>query len=252
MRLEFLGSRKTAIIILAMIVLAAAAGSFIPQGQGQGQCLLSTKGCPLFSLLQLKDIYHSWWFIGLLVFLGLSLGRCTLKRLKSRPRNAGSLFTHAGLIAILLGALITGVRGERGFLSLYKGQSQDTILSYNSQVGAGHAVPLPKKLPFKIYLHDFLVDWYEPRAGQKNRRIKEFRSRVAVIEDDNRIALTKEIRVNHPLQYKGYAFYQSGYNPKDPDWTGLEVSRDPGLGLVYAGFFLLNAGVIIIFFGRKK
>lgn len=244
MRLEFLGSRKTAIIILAMIALAAAAGSFIPRGQGQGQCLLSAKGCPLFSLLQLSDIYHSWWFIGLLVFLGLSLGRCTLKRLKSRPRNAGSLFTHAGLIAILLGALITGVRGERGFLSLYKGQSQDTIILYNNQQ--------LKKLPFKIYLHDFLVDWYESQGENNPRQIKEFRSRVAVIEDDTRVVLTKEVRVNHPLRYKGYAFYQSGYNPKDLDWTGLEVSRDPGLPLVYAGFFLLNAGVIVIFYGGRK
>lgn len=244
MRWEFLGSRKTAITILALIILAAAAGSFIPQGQGQGQCLLSAKTCPLTRFFQLNDIYRSWWFSGLLIFLGLSLFRCTLKRLKSWPGNVGSLSTHAGLIAILLGALITGIKGERGFISLYKGQRQDTVLLYNNQQ--------LKKLPFKIYLHDFLVDWYEPPAGQKNRQIKEFRSRVAIIEDDTRVVLTKEVRVNHPLQYKGYAFYQSGYNPKDLDWTGLEVSRDPGLPLVYAGFFLLNAGVIVLFYGRKK
>lgn len=246
MRWEFLGSRKTAIIILALIILAAAAGSLIPQGQGQ--CLLSAKTCPLTRLFQLNDIYRSWWFIGLLAFLGLSLGRCTLKRLKSWPRNAGSLFTHAGLIAILLGALITGLKGEKGFISLYKGQSQNIFILRGSEA----ATPLPKKLPFKIYLHDFLVDWHAPQKGQENRLIKEFRCRVAVIEDNNRVALTKEIRVNHPLQYKGYAFYQSGYNPKDPDWTGLEISRDPGLPLVYTGFLLLNAGVIMIFYGRKK
>ena len=232
MRLEFLGSRKTAIIILTLIILACAAGSFIPQSQGQ--CLLLTKSCPLIPLFQLNDIYHSWWFIGLLVFLGLSLSRCTLIRLKNWPVNTGSLFTHAGLIAILLGALITCAKGERGFLSLYKGQSQDTIILYNNQQ--------LKKLPFKIYLHDFLVEWYEPRGEQKIRQIKEFRGRVAVIEDNNRVALTKEILVNHPLRYKGYAFYQSGYNPKDPDWTGLEVSRDPGLPIVYAGFFCLMPG----------
>lgn len=247
MRREFFGSRKAAIIILTLIILACAAGSFIPQGRGLGQCLLSTKSCPLIALFQLNDIYHSWWFIGLLVFLGVSLGHCTLKRLKSWPGNAGSLFTHAGLIAILLGALITGIKGERGFISLYKGQSQDTFVLRRGAVTA----PL-QKLPFKIYLHDFLVDWYESQGENNPRQIREFRSRVAVIENDNRVALTKEIRVNHPLQYKGYAFYQSGYNPKYPDWTGLEVSRDPGLPLVYIGFFLLNAGVIILFYGRKK
>ena len=248
MRLDFLGSRKTAIIILTLIILACAAGSFIPQGQGQGQCLLSAKTCPLTRIFQLNDIYRSWWFIGILAFLGLSLLDCTLKRLKNWPGNAGSLFTHAGLIAILLGALITGAKGERGFISLYKGQSQDTFVLSRGAVTA----PLLKKLPFKIYLHDFLVDWYEPQGEKGKRQIKEFRGRVAVIEDDSQVILTKEIRVNHPLKYKGYAFYQSGYNPKDPDWTGLEVSRDPGLPLVYAGFFLLNAGVIIIFYGRKK
>lgn len=248
MRWEFLGSRKTAITILALIILACAAGSFIPQGQqGRGQCLLSAKTCPSTRFFQLNDIYRSWWFSGLLAFLGLSLSRCTLKRLKSWPGNAGSLFTHAGLIAILLGALITGLKGERGFLSLYKGQSQDTFV-----LRRGAATAPLQKLPFKIYLHDFLIDWYESQGDNNPRQIKEFRSRVAVIEDDNRVALTKEILVNHPLQYKGYAFYQSGYDPKDPDWTGLEVSRDPGLPLVYAGFFLLNAGVIIIFYGRRK
>ncbi len=246
MRWEFLGSRKTAIIILALIILAAASGSLILQSQGQ--CLLSAKACPLTRLFQLNDLYRSWWFIGLLAFLGLSLVRCTLKRLKSLPRNAGSLFTHAGLIVILLGALLSGIKGERGFISLYKGQSQDTFVLQSNEVNP----PILKKLPFKIYLHDFLVDRQAPRAGEKNSPIKEFRCRVAVIEDGNRVALTKEIRVNHPLQYKGYAFYQSGYNPKDPDWTGLEISRDPGLPLVYAGFLLLNAGVIMIFYGRRK
>ena len=240
---EFLGSRKTAITILALLILACAAGSFIPHGQGQGQCLLSAKACPLIQAFQLNDIYHSWWFSGLLAFLGLSLLRCTLKRLKGWPKNAGSLFTHTGLIAILLGALITGVKGDKGFLSLYKGQTQDTFILYNNQQF--------KKLPFKIYLHDFLVDWYEPQGEKGGRRVKEFRSRVAVIDDAQRPALTKEIRVNHPLQYKGYAFYQSGYNPKDPDWTGLEVSRDPGLPLVYAGFFLLNAGTLLMLFKRR-
>ena len=41
----------------------------------------------------------------------------------------------------------------------------------------------------------------------------------------------------------GYHLYQNSYNPEDHSYTILSVTSDSGLWVVYAGFFLLCAGV---------
>ena len=245
--LRLLGSRGFGAALLILIIITCAAGSLTPQRIGLKQCPLTS---PLGSFFQLNDLYHSWWFAGLLCILGISLTRCTLTRLRGWPKTAGSFIAHLGLLIVLLGSLITAVFGQKAFMSVYKGQSQDRIVLNRPAGEAGNTTF--KKLNFKIYLHDFIIDWYEPAREKEHRRIKDFKSRVAIIEKDNRVALMQEIQVNHPLQYKGYTFYQSAYDPKQPDWSGLEVVKDPGVPLVYAGFILLNAGVMLIFYWKPK
>lgn len=80
--------------------------------------------------------------------------------------------------------------------------------------------------------------------------IKDFKSKLRVIEADKTV-LTKTIEVNHPLKYKGYTFYQSNYNPEELNWSSLEVVKDPGVPLVYAGFILMNIGIILVFYIRR-
>jgi hypothetical protein len=86
----------------------------------------------------------------------------------------------------------------------------------------------------------FIFDW-EPM-------IKEFASTVKFIDADKEISVV--IKVNHPAQYKGYSFYQSGYDKDKPGWTALEVVRDPGVPIVFAGFVFLNIGIIAIYLKR--
>jgi len=75
-------------------------------------------------------------------------------------------------------------------------------------------------------------------------RVKAFRSTVQVVENG---AVVKEhkIEVNRPLVYGGYSFYQSSYDREREKWTGLEVARSPGVPLVYAGFILFVAGLVV-------
>ena len=56
------------------------------------------------------------------------------------------------------------------------------------------------------------------------------------------------IEVNSPFSYKGYTFYQSGYNPNDLSYTSLQVVKDPGVPVVYAGFSLMIVGLFIVFY----
>ncbi len=80
--------------------------------------------------------------------------------------------------------------------------------------------------------------------------IKSFKSEITVIDGDKEV-LSKTVEVNSPLQYKRYVFYQSSYNPEELNWTGLQVVKDPGVIFVYAGFVLLNIGIILIFYSKQ-
>lgn len=213
-----LSSIKTAVILLSLIILICAIGTFIPQG------------LPHYGY----DIYHSRWFIVLLFLLWCSIFICTLKRLKFKPQAFPTIITHLGLLIILAGAFVTGILGEKGFMLIYEKHNQDTYIDADNKF---------KTLDFKIYLDDFSV--------------KDFRSKVAVIEPPSRgkpaqEILKETIEVNRPLRYKGYSFYQASYDQDNFKWTGLDVVKDPGVPFVWCGFILLNLGVILRFYFRPK
>jgi len=79
------------------------------------------------------------------------------------------------------------------------------------------------------------------------RRPKDFISKVTLIKDGEEL-WKHDIRVNYPLRFEGYAFFQSTYDQDHLSWTGLQVVKDPGVPLVYAGFLLLILGLIKRFY----
>ncbi|MDP6491292.1 MAG: cytochrome c biogenesis protein ResB, partial [Kiritimatiellia bacterium] len=83
--------------------------------------------------------------------------------------------------------------------------------------------------------------------AQPQATVKDYKSTL-VISEDGVVVRKKTIEVNAPLSYRGYTFYQSGYNPKDPKWTSLQVVRDPGVPIVYAGFGFMILGLIAVFY----
>lgn len=76
---------------------------------------------------------------------------------------------------------------------------------------------------------------------------KAYRSHVSVLEDGKPVK-QHTLVVNSPLIHGGYYFYQSNYDPKDPTYSGIMVVRDPGVYIVFFGFFLLVAGGILRFY----
>jgi hypothetical protein len=77
--------------------------------------------------------------------------------------------------------------------------------------------------------------------------VKEYRSRVKFTDGD--ITFVRDIKVNHPVSYKNFSFYQSGYDTdlKDLNYSALEVVKDPGVPLVFTGFIMLNLGIIVVY-----
>lgn len=79
------------------------------------------------------------------------------------------------------------------------------------------------------------------------RRPKDFISKVSILKEGKEI-INQDIRVNEPLRFLGYTFFQSSYDVEDLSWTGLQAVNDPGVPVIYLGFVLLIFGLVMIFY----
>ncbi|MDO8489592.1 MAG: cytochrome c biogenesis protein ResB, partial [Candidatus Omnitrophota bacterium] len=79
------------------------------------------------------------------------------------------------------------------------------------------------------------------------RRPKDFISKVTILKAGKEV-LKRDIQVNAPLNFAGYNFFQSSYDSQDLSWSGLQVVKDPGVPVIYAGFVLLILGLVMIFY----
>tara|TARA_Y100001968_G_scaffold70283_1_gene61424 strand:- start:55 stop:1335 length:1281 start_codon:yes stop_codon:yes gene_type:complete len=86
--LNWLSSLKIAIIILLLIAISCAAGTFIPQQESDQFYYDNFNENPLLGLIngktliffELNHIYTSIWFLLLLTWLGLALATCSFRR----------------------------------------------------------------------------------------------------------------------------------------------------------------------------
>ena len=106
---------------------------------------------------------------------------------------------------------------------------------FGSHAGAGADMPLK-----------FRFQTAPPEERRMQGPIKAFKSTVEVIENGV-VADTRTIAVNSPLSRGGFTFYQTSYNPDDLSWSALQVVRDPGVPVVYAGFALMMVGLTLVF-----
>jgi len=115
---------------------------------------------------------------------------------KGRWTRLGVYIVHSSILLLLMGALIGSLYGFKGFLNLDEGQTADAafIQKQRSTVNLG----------FSIRCDDFDVKFYDTGTPA------EYRSTLTIIEDGKE-SFTTDIRVNHPLRYKGINIFQSSY-----------------------------------------
>ena len=102
--------------------------------------------------------------------------------------------------------------------------------------------PAVRELPVSIKLLDFRKTDY-PGTDMA----ASFESDVEMTDASRGLMMMKTIRMNNPLRYRGFSFYQAGYLPGPPETTILSVRNDPGTPLVYAGFLIVIGGVVNLF-----
>ena len=86
---KYLSSMQFAILLLVVLALACALGSFITQGQTFDwyAARYNERIAALILAVQLDDAFHSWWFIAITAFLCLNLLLCNVIRLPQLIRR---------------------------------------------------------------------------------------------------------------------------------------------------------------------
>jgi cytochrome c biogenesis protein len=267
-------SLKLTISLLILLAILSIIGTLIAQKASPSE-YIQRYGIGLYEVLNffnLFDMYHSWWFSAILVFLMINLVTCSLHRfpgvwrqishepstngledsmLKALPyveklrasglaegkveeeirsnfkkwfRNSermetesavtfysekgrfsrlGVYITHLSLLIILIGGLIGSQFGFKGFVNILEGETVDRIYE------RGEDREIPRSLSFSVRCDDFNITYYD-LPGKKEKHVKEYTSIITIL-DNGKEVLKESVRVNHPLHYKGLAFYQSNY-----------------------------------------
>jgi cytochrome c biogenesis protein len=127
----------------------------------------------------------------------------TLYSEKGRFSRLGIPITHLSIIVILIGGLLGSVYGFKGFVNILEGETVDRV--YLRVKDKEIAEPLG----FKVRCDDFSLTYYD-LPGSKEKHVKEYTSILSIFENGQEV-LKKTVQVNHPLHYKGLAFYQASY-----------------------------------------
>jgi cytochrome c biogenesis protein len=133
---------------------------------------------------------------------------------KGRFSRLGVYITHLSLLIILIGGILGSLYGFRGHVSILEGETVDQIFLHIKDE------EVPKPIGFSVRCDDFKITYYD-LPGRKEKHVKEYTSILTILENGKEV-LTKSIQVNHPLHYKGLAFYQSNYGTVHDVTLGIQ------------------------------
>jgi len=102
------------------------------------------------------------------------------------------------------------------------------------------------ELPFSIACRDFQLDRYPGTDAASS-----FASEVTVLDPKNKVKEDHRIFMNNVIDYGGYRFFQSAYDP-DEKGTRLSVNHDAlGTNVSYIGYLLMAIGMILSLFVKN-
>ena len=109
----------------------------------------------IYSLIGLRSITTSWYFVLIYFFLLLSLGATIIKRLYSfKIKDYAFYFNHIGLWVLLFTAGFGAADRERYTMHVHEGKEETSAYNSNNEF---------KKLPMSIALNDFDIEEYPPK-----------------------------------------------------------------------------------------
>ncbi|MBI3252810.1 MAG: cytochrome c biogenesis protein ResB [Candidatus Omnitrophica bacterium] len=107
------------------------------------------------------------------------------------------------------------------------------------------AVPVSRQLPFSLALKDFRKIDYPGTS-----RPAAFESDVTLFDPKEKLTLERTIKMNKPLDYKGWRVFQSSYiqDPSAGEASVFTIAKNPGIRFIYTGAIIILLGVVMLFY----
>ncbi len=217
---KMMTSYKTMVVLLSILAVGAAVGTFVENDFGTARAK--------------ELVYHAWWYQLTLFLISLNL-IAVIDKTKMYRVKARTLF-HVSFILILFGAAVTHYFGFEGMMHIREGERSNVIMIGDKKV----------ETPFYIALKKFTLTRYPG-----SRSPSEFYSDLTLIDEVNNNTFDTEVYMNHTLNYGGYKFFQTSYD-NDEKGTKLSVNKDPGVEVTYIGYALLFLGLILNLFDKQS
>jgi len=247
---QALGSPRAAALVTTALVIACILGTLLPQGSAaaghferlpHGDAWLRAA-----AVVGFNHVFSSWWFIGLLFLLASGVAVCIGCKLAAARRATGedirraaaSALTHMSLLLIFAGGFVRALYGETGLVHLSEGETTAQYLQASRL----------RPLPFAMRLEATTVE-SEPIAKDLagatpmvGSAIADVKSTLDITCDGGKSRAI--VGINAPIRVGGYRIYQVTDPRHAAAGATLQVVRDPGLPLVYAGFITLLGGLL--------
>jgi cytochrome c biogenesis protein len=132
---------------------------------------------------------------------------------KGRFSRLGVYITHLSLLIILVGGIVGSLYGFRGHVEILEGETVNQIFLRIKDE------EVSRPIGFSVRCDDFNITYYDLKRTEKH--VKEYTSHLTIL-DNGKEVLKKTVQVNHPLHYKGLAFYQANYGSIHEATIGIQ------------------------------
>lgn len=116
---RFLSSVKLAVILLAVLIAATAVGTIC-------ESRFDAKVARAY-------VYEAPWFDAWMILLGVNLAAAAFSRYPWKKHHTGFVITHAGIITLLVGAVVGRIWGIEGTMTLFIGNDPSNRLVIDQQ-----------------------------------------------------------------------------------------------------------------------
>jgi hypothetical protein len=116
---RFLSSLRLAVILLAVLIVATAIGTIY-------ESRFDAKVARAY-------VYDAPWFDGWMILLGVNLAAAAFSRYPWKKHHTGFVITHAGIITLLVGAVVGRMWGIEGTMTLFIGHEPSNRLVIDQQ-----------------------------------------------------------------------------------------------------------------------
>ena len=199
----------------------------------------------------LNNMLSFWPFVLIYTYIDVILGVIILRRIHNSQftihnlrRDVPFLLNHLGLFIALTTATLGNADMQRVKMICGVGQPEWRAFDKDGAV---------KEMPIAIELKKFIMETYD------NGSPKRFASEIQILtktgkrSTSGRFDTSKNIEttvdVNKPYEVDGWKIYQYGYDTQmgaQSQISILELVRDPWLPWVYAGFYMMLAGAVVM------